>query len=407
MGSIPARGNPHQPASPPVVDSAALQKGYLVRSPKGRYLKLTPSAYHLLQKRREGASFQELAEILRTRSGEPLSAEQAEEAYNKLAARIEAIDQADPLTRSGFWLRLPLLSEEVVARLGSILSHAYRPGVAALLFAVAAAAGAWNFGQTFEPHFASGSFATGYALFLLSILFHELGHASACARYGASPGVIGFGLYLIYPVFYTDVTSAWELRRWQRVVIDLGGLYFQLVVATLYALAYAAWGWEPLKVSLLMISGSVVFSLNPIFKFDGYWVISDALGVTNLSRQPRSVLAWAWGRLRRQPVQPLPWPGWITWALGFYTALTLAVWGAFLWHLTPLLKLRVLPYPADLATFIRSLVADPTSLNGKAWGDFLVSTYLFSLAILVLSRMVLPLGRSLLARLTAKRLAQV
>lgn len=385
------------------VETSSDQQSYLLRSPKGRYLKLTPSAYHLIRKRREGASFKELAEILRTGSGEALTEEQAEAAYNKLVDRIEAIERTDSLTRSGFWLRLPLLSERVVTRLASFFSFAYRPGVAAALLALVGAAGLWSFHQSFKPHFASGSFVAGYGLLLASILCHEIGHASACARYGVRPGAIGCGMYLIYPVFYTDVTAAWELRRWQRVVVDLGGLYFQFIVGALYACAYALWGWEPLKVGMLMIGGSLVFSLNPIFKFDGYWVITDALGVTNLSRQPRRIFTWAWKRLRRQPVAPLPWPGWVSGVLAVYSVLTFAVWGWFLHRLRPLLLLRVLPYPAHLYAFVRRLGAGPAAVSGREWGDFLVSTYVFVIAVFLISRIVLPLGRSLLARFTAWR----
>ena len=42
---------------------------------------------------------------------------------------------------------------------------------------------------------------------LASSFFHELGHASACKYFGVCHGGIGFGLYLNFPVLYTDVTE--------------------------------------------------------------------------------------------------------------------------------------------------------------------------------------------------------
>ena len=63
-------------------------------------------------------------------------------------------------------------------------------------------------------------------LMVTSAAFHELGHAAACRYGGAEPGAIGVGVYLVFPVFYTDVTDSYRLGRAGRVRTDLGGLYF-------------------------------------------------------------------------------------------------------------------------------------------------------------------------------------
>ena len=59
---------------------------------------------------------------------------------------------------------------------------------------------------------------------VVSSLFHELGHASACKHFGIRHGGIGFGLYLNFPVLYTDVTEVWRLRRADRCIVNLGGV---------------------------------------------------------------------------------------------------------------------------------------------------------------------------------------
>ena len=51
------------------------------------------------------------------------------------------------------------------------------------------------------------------ALTVLSAGFHEFGHAAAARRGGATPGVMGAGLYLVWPAFYTDVTDSYRLGR--------------------------------------------------------------------------------------------------------------------------------------------------------------------------------------------------
>ena len=44
-------------------------------------------------------------------------------------------------------------------------------------------------------------------------LIHETGHAAACHYGGARPGVIGVGVYLVFPAFFTNVTDSYRLGR--------------------------------------------------------------------------------------------------------------------------------------------------------------------------------------------------
>ena len=81
-------------------------------------------------------------------------------------------------------------------------------------------------------------FLTVVAVTVLSAGFHEFGHAAA-ARYGGStPGAMGFGIYLFWPAFYTDVTDSYRLGRAGRVRTDLGGLYFNALVVLA---SFAVW----------------------------------------------------------------------------------------------------------------------------------------------------------------------
>ena len=68
-----------------------------------------------------------------------------------------------------------------------------------------------------------------FVLTAASAGFHEFGHAAACRYGGAKPGVIGGGIYLVWPVFFTDVTDSYRLDRRGRLRTDLGGLYFNML----------------------------------------------------------------------------------------------------------------------------------------------------------------------------------
>ncbi|MGH3783723.1 MAG: hypothetical protein ACRDRO_24660, partial [Pseudonocardiaceae bacterium] len=66
-------------------------------------------------------------------------------------------------------------------------------------------------------------------LILASAAFHECGHVTACRYGGAKPGVMGFGLYLVWPALYSTVTDSYRLGRVGRLRTDLGGVYFNAV----------------------------------------------------------------------------------------------------------------------------------------------------------------------------------
>lgn len=123
-------------------------------------------------------------------------------------------------------------------------------------------------------------------------IFHELGHSSACAHYGASPGEIGIGLYLRFPVFYSNVTDAWRLPRTQRAMVDFGGIYFQLIFVPILFILYLTTSGNVFLYAILLNYGSALFNLNPIFRFDGYWLFSDITGVPNLRKRSLEILKY-------------------------------------------------------------------------------------------------------------------
>jgi putative peptide zinc metalloprotease protein len=120
------------------------------------------------------------------------------------------------------------------------------------------------------------------ALSIASLAFHELGHAAAARYGGATPGTLGAGIYLVWPVFYTDVTDSYRLNRRGRLRTDLGGVYFNVLFILGVAVAYLATGFRPLAVFLLLSQIQTLQQFLPIVRLDGYYVVSDLVGVPNL-----------------------------------------------------------------------------------------------------------------------------
>jgi len=131
--------------------------------------------------------------------------------------------------------------------------------------------------------------------------FHELGHAAACRYGGGRPGGIGAGLYMVWPAFYTDVTDAYRLPRRDRLRTDLGGIYFNAVIAVV---TLAVWLMVRADALLLLVAIQmleIVKNLSPVIRADGYHILSDATGVPDLYAHMgptlRRLLPWG----RREP----------------------------------------------------------------------------------------------------------
>lgn len=369
-----------------VLDTLEAKPTYLLTGEHGSQVKLSASAYYLLRTIRSGVSMAQLAKTLNER-GEcsKVSAEQLQAKYDSLLARLRMIEMqtARQDLPWGFWVRFCLIPEKIAARIASALSCLYHPLAVIAMIAMVAGAIFTAFHRGLAFTFSTRSFLPGLGLFMLVLLMHEFGHASACARFGARPSDIGFTVYLIYPAFYSDVSSAWKLRRLQRVVVDLGGCYFQAIVSSAFLFAYYRTEWEPLRAALIFSLYSALFSLNPIFKFDGYWVLADSLGVSNLSRQPERIFRYLLDTVRRRPADRLPWPASVTGVLFAYSCLTMFVWTYFVLRLFPMLTAQFGGAAHAGAAVAMQLV----SRRLPAWQD--VSTLLASTAFLLFAAITL------------------
>lgn len=183
-----------------------------------------------------------------------------------------------------------------------------------------------------------------YPAVLFILLSHELGHAAASYRFGVKPKEIGIGLYLIFPVLYTDVTEIWRLSKTKRVIVNLGGLYVQLLINLLLIwFLVSNFGYaDRITISRYLIQLNVammVINTIPFLKLDGYWLYSDLFSLPNLQRQAGVCLVYAgsflfprWIRKPNVATVNLKNPYLIFYTIGRYLFLISLVWwgGQFL-----------------------------------------------------------------------------
>ena len=132
---------------------------------------------------------------------------------------------------------------------------------------------------------------------------HELGHAYTCKRFGLKVATIGLMLMLIFPFFYTDTTESWKLEsRKKRLAIGIAGVTAELGLAII-----ATWLWVLLPDSGVRFAcfylataswiATIAINISPFLRWDGYWVLSDLIGIQNLRERSNKLAKWNLGRL--------------------------------------------------------------------------------------------------------------
>ncbi len=138
-------------------------------------------------------------------------------------------------------------------------------------------------------------------LFLVTAVmkaFHEYGHMALCKKYGGSVRRAGILLMIFTPMPFADTTSAWGFRdRWQRLLVGFGGMIVEVFLAAIAAVIWAKSGSGLVRDLAFnaMLVGSVstlLFNLNPLLRFDGYFILSDLSGMANLYQRSLKFLRY-------------------------------------------------------------------------------------------------------------------
>ena len=331
----PARGprsrarpaDPPQPATGVDLIGEYEASGYkeapcLVRRGDGQTIQLTPLLYstlELVDGRRTNA---EVAAELSERIGRQVSADNVRYLVTEKLwppGLVKDGDGSDPPVQKSnpllaLRLRLQVTNEQWTNRLAAPFSFLFRPWVALPVVAAFLAVAAWVVavrgmgGGTRALLYSPTLMLATFGMLALSASFHELGHAAGCRCSGGRPGVMGCGLYLVWPAFYTDVTDAYRLDRAGRLRTDLGGIYFNAIFALGTFAVWAVTGSEAVLVLIPLQILQMLMQLLPFVRLDGYHILSDLVGVPDLfARIKPTLLSLVPGRRSEAADALKPW----------------------------------------------------------------------------------------------------
>src|SRR6476619_724996 len=346
----------------------------LARRGDGQTFQLTPLLYLVLSTVDGRRGYDEVAQRVGAAYGRTVTPDNVRTLVDQqlrpmgLLARPDGsqpeVKKSNPLLALRF--KYAVTDPERTRRLTAPFARLFNPVVVVAVMVAFAAVCWWVFMEkglasaTYQAFDKPGLLLLVVAITILSAGFHEFGHAAAARRGGATPGVMGAGIYLVWPAFYTDVTDSYRLGRGGRVRTDLGGLYFNAIVAVAVAGVWWLTGYDALLLLVATQILQMVRQLTPLVRFDGYHVLADLTGVPDLFHRIKptllGVLPWRWRHPETRVLRP--------WARAVVTLWVVVVVPMLAFSLF----MMVLTLPRILGT-ARASVEKQSTLLGLAWSD--------------------------------------
>lgn len=131
---------------------------------------------------------------------------------------------------------------------------------------------------------------------LSAIAVHECGHGLTCKHFGGEVHEMGFLLLAFQPCLYCNVNDAWLFEsKWQKIYVALAGVWVEMLLAALGAYIWLfvdvgnSLGYICFVLMTIGTATSLLVNLNPLLKFDGYYILTDILEMQNLRQNS---IAW-------------------------------------------------------------------------------------------------------------------
>lgn len=137
-------------------------------------------------------------------------------------------------------------------------------------------------------------FILACTIFLKAI--HELAHGIFCKHYGGNVQTFGIMLMVFAPLPYVDATSSWGFReKRRRIAVSSAGMYAELFIAAIATIIWAETGRGTVNAvayNVMVIASvtTILFNINPLLKFDGYYILSDLFGLVNLQQRANRMI---------------------------------------------------------------------------------------------------------------------
>ncbi len=149
----------------------------------------------------------------------------------------------------------------------------------------------------FQQFFGPGNLLLLSVTLFFTKVLHEFGHGLSCKVLGGECHELGVMILVLTPCLYCNVSDSWMLpSKWKRAGIGVAGVFVECTLA-----AICTWIWwftnenllHYLCLNIMFLSSvsTIVFNINPLLRYDGYYILSDILEIPNLRQKATKVMS--------------------------------------------------------------------------------------------------------------------
>ncbi len=120
---------------------------------------------------------------------------------------------------------------------------------------------------------------------------HEFAHGLAVKRWGGEVHEMGVMFLLFMPLPYIDASSSTVFKdKYHRIIVSAAGIMTEVFLAAIASLVWFSVETgiiRDIAYDVMLIGGisTVLFNANPLLRFDGYYVLIDAIEIPNLAQR--------------------------------------------------------------------------------------------------------------------------
>ncbi len=286
--------------------------------------------------------------------------------------------------KPGTWLRIIVLPQRLTRSIRFLPILFSKP----VLYPVSVINAIWivtmliqyNPKRATELYLSLSAYQIVWWLFGIAIIsfFHEIGHISALLHCGGTPGGVGLSICFFLPRGWSELKGIDSLPAAERVYVDLGGIYFQLILTEAVFLVNILLLQNQVLTAICTASVHMaLINLIPNQGLDGYWVVKDLFGSEDISANARALFIKSKVKTEKHGQKEI-----------LITAVLLIARNIALIYLLTLIMFILIAagkiVVRDLLAAYRNMVSRPVSLTYVIILQFL-STRLGSLAFLIVA----------------------
>lgn len=235
-----------------------------------RYFKINEVTYEILQAKISGRPTDEISKEFEIKSDE------IEQIWDKLNSK-----QVKKKKISKLFLIIPSVINNSIGRLLAFLCQKYI--FIMFILGFCATLCHYLFFNNFKLLYANLGIIDYLIVLFITVIIHEYGHIVTSYYRGLKNLSIYLGFFIIFPILYTKISDLVTKKFNDRLLVDFGGVYFQLIFFAILYLTGLFYQSDYIQLFLIIDLFIIIINVIPFYFTDGYWLYADIFKIENLN----------------------------------------------------------------------------------------------------------------------------